>query len=402
MKGFRTLFVIAALLCAGAMALDAQDFRLFNHTIQVHGYGSQGYAYSNENNFLTMDTSHGSPAFTEGALNFSANITDKFRVGAQGYDRKIGSLDDGRPQLDWAYGDYKFKPIFGIRAGKIKTAMGLYNDTQDMDFLHTWALLPQSIYPTDLRTTMIAHTGGDIYGRIGLKKVGKLDYTAYGGLRTFDSREGYYYYSLANGFNIESISGHTEGWDLKWATPVKGLMLGSSWTNLTVHRSGQWVSGYFVGAKYTIDSVPDRVWVGYGDYNRGKWEFSSEYRATDEILQIGSALFGSSAFPYNQSTEAWFATAAYHVTPKLQAGVYHSNLHLDNPSNPLNTASNHITDEVGTARYDVNSHWDVKAEGHFMDGYGDIYSAQGFYSQWNANGLKPKTNLLVLRASYNF
>jgi hypothetical protein len=37
-----------------------------------------------------------------------------------------------------------------------------------------------------------------------------------------------------------------------------------------------------------------------------------------------------------------------------------------------------------------------------MDGYGDIYSAQGFYSQWNANGLKPKTNLLVLRASYNF
>jgi hypothetical protein len=401
--------VIGRILAGGTLAaltlstaLLAQDFKLFDRTVQVHGFASQGYAYSNENNFLTMNTSHGSPAFTEGALNLSMPVTDKFRIGGQGYTRKIGSLDDFKPQLDWAYGDYKFASWFGVRGGKIKTAIGLYNDTQDMEFLHTWALLPQSIYPTDLRTTFIAHTGGDLYGRIRLKKAGKLDYTAYAGLRTFDSREGYYYYSLANGFNIQSISGRTEGWDLKWTTPVKGLMLGSSWTNLTVHRAGQWVTGPFVGAHYTIDTLPDRVWAGYGDYNRGKWEFSSEYRSTLDVLAIGSPLFGSAAFPYNQSTEAWYATAAYRVTPKLQVGVYHSNLHIDNPANPLNTASNHIYDEVATGRYDVNSHWEVKAEGHVMDGYGDIYSAQGFYSQWNPQGLKPKTNLLVLKASYNF
>jgi hypothetical protein len=393
---------IVAAFALSTGLLPAQDFKFLNRTVQVHGFASQGYAYSNENNFLTMYTSHGSPAFTEGALNLSMPISDKFRIGGQGYTRKIGSLDDFKPQLDWAYGDYKFAGWFGVRAGKVKTALGLYNDTQDMGFLHTWALLPQSIYPTDLRTTFIAHTGGDLYGRLALRKAGKLDYTAYAGIRSFDSREGYYYYSLANGFNIQSISGRTEGWDLKWATPVKGLMLGSSWTNLTVHRAGHWISGPFAGAAYTIDTVPDHVWVGYGDYNRGKWEFSSEYRATNDILQIGAALFGPTAFPYPQNTEAWYATAAYHVTPKMQVGVYHSNLHIDNPSNALNTASNHITDEVGTARYDVNSHWAAKAEGHFMDGYGDIYSAQGFYSQWNPAGLKPKTNLLVLNASFNF
>ena len=401
--------MIGRLMAGGMLAaltlsitLHAQDFKIGNRPVQVHGFASQGYAYSNENNFLTMNTSHGSPAFTEGALNLSMPITDKFRVGGQGYTRKIGSLDDFKPQLDWAYGDYKFTGLFGVRAGKIKTAMGLYNDTQDMEFLHTWALLPQSIYPTDLRTTFIAHTGGDLYGRIPLKKAGKLDYTAYAGLRSFDSREGYYYYSLANGFNIQSISGRTEGWDLKWTSPVKGLMLGSSWTNLTVHRAGHWITGPFAGVAYTIDTVPDRVWVGYGDYNRGKWEFASEYRSTLDILQIGSPLFGSKPFPYPQNTEAWFASAAYRVMPKLQVGVYHSHLHIDNPSNPLNTASNHIYDEVGTARYDVNSHWEVKAEGHVMDGYGDIYSAQGFYSQWNPQGLKPKTNMVVLKATFNF
>jgi len=142
-----------------------------------------------------------------GAVNISTSITDKFRVGAQGYARKIGSLDDGRPQLDWAYGDYKFANWFGVRAGKVKTALGLYNDTQDMDFLHLWALLPQGVYPADLRTTYISHTGGDLYGRIPLKKLGKLDYTAYAGTRSFDNRGGFFLFTTDNGFNIQTING---------------------------------------------------------------------------------------------------------------------------------------------------------------------------------------------------
>jgi hypothetical protein len=250
-------------------ALHAQEFKIGNRPVQVHGFGSQGYAYSNENNFLTMNTSHGSPAFTEGSLNLSMPISDKFRIGGQGYTRKIGSLDDFRPSLDWAYGDYKIAGWLGVRAGKVKTAMGLYNDTQDMAFLYPWALLPQGVYPTDLRTTFIAHTGGDLYGRIPLKKAGKLDYTAYYGYRSYDNREGYYYYSLANGFNILRINGHMEGWDLKWQTPVKGLMLGTSWANLTTHRSGQWITGPFKGGSYTIDTPPDCHPVARSRYLRG-------------------------------------------------------------------------------------------------------------------------------------
>jgi hypothetical protein len=272
-----------------------------------------------------------------------------------------------------------------------------------MEFLHTWALLPQGVYPTDLRTTYIAHTGGDVYGRIPLKKAGKLEYTAYYGIRSFDDREGYYYYAIDAGFDITAISGHTTGWDLKWTTPVKGLMLGTSWADLTMHRAGSWVIGPFAGTQYTIDTTANRPWVGYGDYNRGKWEFSGEYRSNGNLEVIRFINIGT--FPpmsYVQSTETWFATAAYRITPKLQVGVYHSNLHVDSPKTPTNTASNHIYDEVGTARYDVNSHWEVKVEGHFMDGYGDIYSAQGFYSRSNTQGLKPKTNMLVLRTSYNF
>jgi len=392
--------VLAALIISAG--LHAQDFKMFNRTIQVHGYASQGFAYSNQNNFLTMNTSHGSPALTEGAVNISTSITDKFRVGGQGYARKIGSLDDGRPQLDWAYGDYKFVPWLGLRAGKVKTVLGLYNDTQDMDFLHTWALLPQGIYATDLRSTFIAHTGGDLYGRIPLKKLGKLDYTAYAGMRSFDNRGGYFYYSEDAGFNIQQIDGRTTGWDLKWTTPVKGLMVGTSWVNNTMHRAGVYISGAMKGTKYTIDANPERPWVGYGEYSRGKWEFSSEYRNTNQFTDVILMNTSSPTVSHrNKCTEAWFAAAAYRVTPKLQVGYYHSSLHVDNPRVPTNLDSNHIRDEVVAGRYDIDRFWTLKAEGHFMNGYGDTYLAQGFYTRYNPV-LKPTTNLLVLRTSFNF
>ena len=65
----------------------------------------------------------------------------------------------------WALGDYKFADWFGIRR-KVKTTMGLYNAIrQDLEFLHAWAILPQSAYPLDLRASTIAHEGGDFYGK---------------------------------------------------------------------------------------------------------------------------------------------------------------------------------------------------------------------------------------------
>ena len=119
--------------------------------VQIHGYLSEGFASSTDNNYLRMDTSQGS-FFTEAGLNVSSQITNKLRVGAQVYDRYIGELGKGRVYLDWAFADYRLKDWIGFRGGKIKTPLGLYTDTQDQAFLHTWALLPQSVYPVDLRS----------------------------------------------------------------------------------------------------------------------------------------------------------------------------------------------------------------------------------------------------------
>src|SRR5438445_6880778 len=201
----RRTMVLAAALSAQAGLLHAQfDFKLAGRPVQVHSFASQGFAYSNQNNYLTMKTSRAAFTMTDLGINISTPVTERFRVGAQLYSYDVGELGRYRPQLDWAVADYRFKDWFGVRGRKIKTELGLFNDTQDMEFLHTFALLPQSTYPIDQRGETIAHIGADLYGHIPVRKLGALSYTVYGGQRPSDL-DGGVVYSLEKTQKVEAI-----------------------------------------------------------------------------------------------------------------------------------------------------------------------------------------------------
>jgi hypothetical protein len=168
------------------------ELKIGDKDLQIHGFFRQGFAVSDGNNYLTMKTSAGSFAMTDGGVNLSLRVTPKLRFGAQAYSRNIGEIGKGKVVLDWAFADYKCSESFGVRAGKVKTTAGLFTDTQDMEFIHTFALLPQSIYPADQRASTIAHTGGDVYGDVSLRAAGRLSYVMYAGLQPDDPRGGYY------------------------------------------------------------------------------------------------------------------------------------------------------------------------------------------------------------------
>jgi hypothetical protein len=392
--------VLLGATLAATSALHAQqipDFSVDGRPVHVHAFVSQGYAASDQNNFLTMNTSAGKGSFTDFGFNVSTQLTDKFRVGAQMYDRNIGNIGNWHPTLDWAFGDYKFKDWFGVRAGKVKTALGLFNDTQDMEFLHTWALLPQSVYPTDLRSSTISHTGGDVYGNVSLHHYGSLDYTAYAGTRPDDPYGGYYLNAATLGTPIRYARGKAVGTDVRWTTPITDLMVGTSWMN-------QWLD--IAGTLHTMGDLPftgssahpERILSGYADYTVGKLHFDTEFRRNSEILDIVTA--GVHA-PSNAGDKEFFASVAYRLTKRLELGTYNSRFYIDVPTSP-ESAANHIFDQVIAARVDVTKCWNVKVEGHFMDGYGSLYSAHSFYLIDNPNGLKPTTNMLVLRTGFNF
>ena len=395
----KQLLLIAA-FCAAPLALHAQQLTVAGHDVQVHGFISQGFVDTGtgNNNWLTMNSSKGSFAMTDGGVNISTQINDKFRVGAQLYDRNLGALGNWHPELDWAVADYRFTSWLGVRGGKVKTTFGLFNDTQDLDFLHTFALLPQSVYPVDVRDANIAHLGGDVYGSIPLKGgLGSLSYTAFVGHRNDSMESGISYFLAARGTTEQTYGGLQYGVDLRWNTPLKGVLVGIS-------RLNEDLSGFGLRlAQPNLEKTkgkPDFTNQFYGEYTRGKLRIDSEYKRfyRDHLIRNLTAEDAT-------NVHAWYISGAYRFTKWLELGSYYSRYTITSTFLELHDTSlpsGHDYDKVVTGRFDINRFWNVKVEGHFMDGYGFGPYPNGFYPQVNPNGFKPKTNALVIKTGFNF
>jgi hypothetical protein len=382
----KSVLAIAVMsMSVGTLRAQFTEFKVEGRPVQIHGFASQGFALSDGNNYLTMKTGAGSFSFTDFGVNISAQLTGKFRVGAQLYDRNIGHLGQWRPEVDWATGDYKFTDWLGLRAGKVKTVLGLYNDTQDMEFLHTWAILPQSMYPLDLRSSTIAHVGADLYGDISLKRLGSLSYTAYTGFQPTDRYGGWFYGFKEYGINLTKLNGRLEGGDLRWKTPLAGFLAGTSYINQDLHAQATILS-----RSYSVSSTHDETSQFYVQYVRDRLRVDGEYRRN--LLDLVGLTMDSRSL---------YGSASYRVAKRLELGTYYSQFYLDLRAN-VNGPSSHIFEKVATARLDLTSHWDLKVEGHFMHGYAASDAFRGFYAQDNPQGLKPVTNLLVIRTGVQF
>ena len=388
-----------------------QEIRIFNRKVQAHGFVSQGFVYTDQNNWLTMNTTEGSAAMTEMGLNASSQLTDKLRVGAQVYDRNLGQLGQWHPTLDWGVADYRFKNWFGVRAGKVKTTLGLYNDSQDLDFLHVFALLPQGVYPTDMREVTNAHTGGDLYGNITLPRhLGDLSYTAYAGHRSDSMYSGYPYLAVQWLVLFKELGGLQYGGDLRWNTPVKGLTIGGSRLNQELTGKGKFVSMLNPsGPLLPYQASTKKDWTNqfYTEFLFRRFRFDGEYRrAFHYVPYIPGADVSTDA-------RSWYIAGSYRVHKRLEIGSYYSRYTIRElaggivaaiaPNDPdTSHPVNHVYDKVVAARVDLNRFVYVKVEGHFMDGYGIGSYPDGFYPQQNPLGFQPKTNALVVKTGFHF
>jgi len=393
--------IIAAFIISAG--LHAQEFKIGKYEVQAHGFGTQGYIKTNDNNWLTMQTSgSGSGVFTDAGFNLSSQFTNKFRVAAQVYSRKLGALGDWHPQLDWGIADYKVKPWLGFRGGKVKTVLGLYNDVQDLDFANTYALLPQSVYPIDMRDAMIAHEGGDIYGRAKLpRNLGAIAYDAYGGRRS-DSMSSGYPYELKSSIAayLTHYGGPVYGGDLRWNTPVKNLKLGMSRQNEQITAAGT-----YQGAPYAESSRHDWTNQYYGQYTANRWHAESEYKRyyRDQIVMSGTP----AAFDVDQDIRGWYVGGGFTVNKWLEGGSYFSHYRdffggtLAGIITYADAATKDLA-KVVTAKFTLNRFTTVKVEGHFMDGAPNEFYPAGFYAAENPQGLAPTTNAFVVRTGLSF
>jgi len=374
----RTLLLVLLGLCAAG--LPAQDLE----NIQIHGFATQGFLFSSNNNYLTMQSTKGSLQWTEGALSVTDPLTDKLRFGIQVHMYQMGQLGGPNVLVDWASGDYKVNDWLGFRAGKVKIPMGLYNDSQDLDSLFLWILLPQCMYGDDNRDFDLALEGGEVYGGADLERRGQVLYHGYVGESRLDANGGYALQMADYGLSFPTPpSGKVFGGDVRWQTPWRGFTVGSSAQSQALDGSGP---------QGTLHMPPAFLLAYYAEWTRGKLHIAGEYWRSplQPVLTVGSA-----AIPVSADQRAWYSMASYRLTQKLHVGSYYS--HYVNKASDTSLAANYSKDWVVSGRYDFNEYFYGKLEGHFLHGTG-----LGYYASANPNGLKPNSNMLAARIGFSF
>ena len=378
----RRFFILFAFVI-GTLSATSQGLE----DMQIHGFATQAFVASNQNNYLGMDTASFTSAWTEAAININDSVSDRLRVGVQLHYTRLGAFGGDNVAVDWALGDYRINQYAGVRAGKVKIRWGLYNDTQDYDPGYLWSLLPESIYGIDVRATNLSQLGAELYGKISLpRNLGKVGYSAYYGSYYYASNDGYIESLNEQGLTFsKNPSGKTPGADLRWDTPAKGLKVGGS--IMVFNAKGNLVSGTYYS--------PYTYWpTAYAQYEFKKVFASGQYAKIVTYQTV--TIPGSPAATSGSDSRTWFLMGGYHFTDKFQSGVYYDSDELAS-SHALSDPANYFHEVVVSSRYDVNSNFYGKLEGHHIDG-----NAIGFYGFNNPKGLKPTTDFLVAKIGFTF
>jgi hypothetical protein len=135
---------------------------------QLHGFATQTFITTSDNNFFGETSEDDHFGFTELGLNGSFRPSPSLQAAAQLLSRRAGEGDDGDVRFDYALVDYSplsdARNRMGLRVGRIMNPLGLYNDTRDVAFTRPSIFLPQSIYFDRTRDLALSADGVHAYG----------------------------------------------------------------------------------------------------------------------------------------------------------------------------------------------------------------------------------------------
>ena len=294
--------------------------------IQVHGFLTQGFFHSSDNNVYGQSDDGISPGLTEIGLNANYQPWDKLRFAAQVLYRRAGDVDKGSLRLDYGLADLTLfehdNGKLGIRGGRIKIPFGLYNETRDVSFTHPTILLPQGIYFDRSRSLLMSADGGSFYaeqrtefGDFGFKfNVGMpmcdLDEIKTVALGTRDAQGSFetkpafatqLNYELNGGEFVFAISYMDLEFDYI-STSTEQVRIESRLHDSTTRIQPLMVSAQYNGEKFTLTGEYQYRWNNFGNFAPRGGKFESE---------------------------SWYVEGSYRILPQLQATVRYDTFSMD-------------------------------------------------------------------------
>ncbi|HYN79593.1 MAG TPA: hypothetical protein VES73_17565 [Lamprocystis sp. (in: g-proteobacteria)] len=277
--------------------------------LQVHGFASLTAVKTSDNRFFG-DSPDTSPDFIEVALNASYRLNPRVMFAGQVLSRLAGEMYNGTPTLDYGLVDATLDATatrrLGVRLGRLKNPLGLYNATRDVPFTRPTIFLPQVIYFDKVRNMLLSTDGlmfyGDRYGDYG-----SLSVTLGGGQSVVDD-------NLEWVLLGDNLSGNLLSRGVSWVGSLWYATPGERWRlGLSVLRSS---FNYQPGADPDLGAgqADATVSIASAQYNTERWTLSAEFSR----LPLFWRDFGD-AFPFRTSAgEAYYLQGAYRLRPDLE------------------------------------------------------------------------------------
>lgn len=398
--------IIICFFIISALANAAHAFELSPLGIDIHAFASQGFLVSDHNSFLSADTEDGAFQFNEVGINFNKQLTENLHVGLQFLARDQGAIGNNEVEIDWAYGDYRWRDWLGVRAGIMRLPLGLYNETRDLDFLRTSILLPQSVYNENLRDFFSRLRGVGLYGNIPLKAAGDLGYQAMVGTVDIDSDGGVARSSESSGLVefIEADVGTVYNGSLQWYTPIEGLRAGvSCFYNSDVETEIKVTVPMGPGMPTEITATDEQdefyVYVLSAEYTWEHLVVAAEYMEMKRKSRVRG-------FPmeFELNPVGYYLGGSYRFTDWFELGSYYSIYYADEDEkdgDDLEAMGQPdfrawLKDFAVTTRFDLNDNCILKLEGHVMDG------AALLMAQDHPDGFEKNWFLLTAKVTFYF
>lgn len=278
-----------------------------NGNVQLHGFASQGAVQTSANRFYgdSPDTSFD---FTEIGLNASWRLSPQLLLAGQVLSRRAGDMSDGSPELDFALADITLSSgdthRAGLRLGRMKNRLGLYNETRDVPFTRPSIFLPQVVYFDKVRNLVLSTDGAQLYAD-SYQPFGTLSATLATGLPVIDE-------NVEAALLVGDLPGEIEHRENSWLaslwyhSPAERIKLGISGVTMALQQDWN-----LTPATPTVDLV---YWIASAQYNGPNWTFSAEYMGLPGRWRD----YAPARMDRNQTSEGYYGQLTYRLNPPLE------------------------------------------------------------------------------------
>jgi len=271
--------------------------------LTLNAFINQGYVNSPDNPYYgELDSSFD---FRDLVLNANWLVNENIRLSGQAINRTVGEIEKSENSIDFLLVDFTLAAessyTTGIRLGRNKIPLGLYNSARDISITRPGVVVPESTYFEEYRDLLLSTNGINLYYD-SFNQIGEFQLEAYAGSRDVSEDTLARY---ANDFN-GSGTYDSKGFSVNFVPNIEHeITLNFSLLDSTSKVSGQASYGFLTSpVQFDFNGLFKMASIQYSFQD---WIFTTEYVIADTHSTIETP-FGEISNKTIQSEGYYFQT----------------------------------------------------------------------------------------------